>query len=243
MYRTHKLQLLVAACALAIAGCARKPEPAPPPPPAPVPAPTPAPMPTPPAGAATGLNTPTALPDGSYPTPNRALSSAASVWHLRSALNVAALQCNVSDPTIVANYNVLIKTQAKSLNAAHKTLSAQYRTGGGDWMDRFDDSMTRLYNYFAQPPVQKEFCARAVPMIASAAALPAGAFDSFAPTALAQLDEPFIDFYRRYDLYRVELAAWKSGEQSPVPRLSVDPAVLLGSKEVTTAKGVRVAAR
>lgn len=243
MYQSHKLQLLVAAAALAIAGCARKPEPAPPPPPVPVATPTPAPMPTPPAGSAAGLRTPTALPDGSYPTPNRALSSAAAAWHLRSALNVAALQCNVSDPTVVANYNALIKTQAKSLAAAHKAISAEYKAGGGDWEDRFDDTMTRLYNFFAQPPVQAEFCARAVPMIASAAALPAGAFESFATGALPQLDQPFIDFYRRYDLYRVELAAWKSGQQSPVPQLAVDPVVLLGSNEVTMAKGVRVASR
>jgi hypothetical protein len=243
MFKSHKLQLLAAVGALALAGCARKPEPAPPPPPAPAPTPTPAPMPTPPTGSATGLSTPTALPDGSYPTPNRALSSAGAVWHLRSALNVAALQCNVSDPTVVAQYNSLLKTQAKTLAAAHKTLSAEYRQGGGDWEDRFDDTMTRLYNFFAQPPVQKEFCARAVPMIASAAALPAGSFESFASGALAQLDQPFIDFYRRYDMYRVELAAWKSGQQSPVPRLGVDPVVLLGSNEVTLAKGVRVAAR
>jgi len=93
--------------------------------------------------------------------------------------------------------------------------------------------MTRLYNFFAQPPVQKEFCARAVPMIATAAALPAGAFESFATGALAQLDQPFVDFYRRYDLYRVELAAWKSGQQSPIPRLGVDPVVLLGQIKLT----------
>ncbi|MFV0623063.1 hypothetical protein ACBY01_03490 [Sphingomonas sp. ac-8] len=200
-------------------------------------------MPTPPSGAAAGLMTPVALPDGSYPTPNRALSSAATVWHLRSALNVAALQCNVSDPTIVAQYNTLLRTQGKNLTAAYKTLEAEYRKGGGDWQDRLDDSMTRLYNFFAQPPVQKEFCARAVPMIASAAALPAGGFESFALGALPQLDQPFVEFYRNYDLYRVELAAWKSGQQSPVPRLGVDPAVLLGSTEVTMAKGVRVASR
>lgn len=242
MYRSRKLQLVAAVGALALASCARKPEPAPPPAPAPV-AQAPAPMPKPPAGAAVGLTTPAALPDGSYPTPNRALSSAAMAWHLRSALNVAALQCNVSDPTIVAQYNLLIKTQGKSLTAAYKVLEAEYRKGGGDWQDRLDDSMTRLYNFFAQPPVQKEFCARAVPMIASAAALPAGSFDSFAATALPQLDQPFVEFYRNYDLYRVELAAWKSGGQSPAPRLAVDPVVLLGSNEVTLGKGVRVASR
>ncbi|MFZ3483238.1 hypothetical protein [Sphingomonas sp. 3-13AW] len=243
MFKFRKLQLLVAVGALTMAGCARKPEPAPPPPPAPAPAPAPAPMPTPPSGSATGLNTPTALPDGSYPTPNRALSSAGAVWHLRSALNVAALQCNVSDPSVVAQYNALIKTQAKTLAAAYKALSGEYRKGGGDWEDRFDDSMTRVYNFFAQPPVQKAFCDRAVPMMTAAAALPAGGFESFAAGALAQLDQPFVDFYRRYDMYRVELAAWKSGGQSPIPRLGVDPVVLLGSNEVTLAKGVRVASR
>lgn len=242
MVRVNKLHLTLMFAALALAGCARQPKEvavAPPPPVVMVPAP----MPKPPQGAALGLATPAALADGSYATPNRELSSAATVWHVRSALNVAALQCNVADTTIVSQYNAVLKAHAKAFAASHRTLEGQYRSTGRDWQDRFDDSMTRLYNFFAQPPVQKEFCAVAVPMIAQAAMLPAGGFEGFAASALPQLDAPFIAFYRAYDSYRVELASWKAGQSPVAPRLGVDPAVLMGSAEVTNNGRVQLAAR
>ena len=76
----------------ALAGCASKPAPlalqasAPP-------APALGPMPQPPAGAYAGMTIPARLADGSYPTPNQHLGYAATLWHLRVALNVAALGC------------------------------------------------------------------------------------------------------------------------------------------------------
>lgn len=220
-------------------GCARRtPEVAvvaPPPPPVAAPRP----MPKPPLGAAANLTIPVATPDGGYATPNRALSADAAIWHLRSALNVAALQCNVADPTGVALYNRLLKTHAARFTAAHKALEAEYRRGGGDWQDRFDDAMTRVYNYFAQPPVRDQFCATALPMLAQVADLPAGGIDGFAAPGIASLDQPFVDFFRTYDRYRVELAAWHAGQ---TPKLAVDPQVLMASTDVTGG-GYRMAAR
>lgn len=233
--------LLLAACGAALLnGCARKtPEVAVvTPPPVPVAA-APAPKPKPPLGAAANLTIPAILSDGTYATPNHALSTDAAVWHLRSALNVAALQCNVADPTGVAQYNRLLKVHAKRFAAAHKALEAEYRRGGGDWQDRFDDSMTRVYNYFAQPPVRDRFCATALPMLAQVADMPAGGIDAFAAPGIASLDQPFVDFYRAYDQYRVELAAWQAGQ---VPRLAVDPQILVASTDVTGG-GYRMAAR
>ncbi len=233
--------LLLAACGAAMLhGCARKtPEVAAvTPPPVPVAA-APAPKPKPPLGAAASLTIPAVLSDGNYATPNHALSADAAVWHLRSALNVAALQCNVADPTGVAQYNRLLKVHAARFAAAHKALEAEYRRGGGDWQDRFDDSMTRVYNYFAQPPVRDQFCATALPMLAQVADMPIGGIDAFAAPGIASLDQPFVDFYRAYDQYRIELAVWQAGQ---VPRLAVDPQVLVASSDVTGG-GYRMAAR
>lgn len=223
--------LLIAACGVALmTGCARKtPDIAPVAPP-PLPVATPAAMPKPPQGAAANLTIPIATPDGGYATPNRDLSTDAALWHLRSALNVAALQCNLADPGGIAHYNQLLKVHAARFAAAHRALEAEYRRGGGDWQDRFDDAMTRLYNYFALPPVRDPFCATAMPMLTQLAALPAGGIDAAAPASIAALDQPFIDFYRAYDHYRTELAAWRAAQP---PVLTVDPQLLTTSSEVT----------
>ncbi len=95
--------LLVIACGVAVlGGCARKtPEVATVTPP-PILVPPPAPKPQPPQGAAPNLTIPAATPDGGYATLNRGLTSDAALWHLRAALNVAALQCNIGDPAGVA---------------------------------------------------------------------------------------------------------------------------------------------
>ncbi len=233
-----RLAVMLIAGAAVLHGCSKKPAEvaAVPPPPPPVVARA---MPVPPQGAAANLTIPVATADGGYATPNRALSTDAALWHLRSALNVAALQCDVADPAGVARYNRLLKVHAKRLTAAHRALEAEYRRAGGDWQDRFDDAMTRVYNYFAQPPVRAQFCATAMPMLAQVADLPEGGLDGFASAGLASLDQPFVDFYRAYDAYRVELAAWHAGQP---PRLAVDPALLTASTEVTSG-GYRVAAR
>ncbi len=234
-----RLLLLCAAGAALLNGCARRtPDIAVAPPP-PAVAVAPVPMPTPPMGAAAHLTIPAPTPDGGYATPNRALSTDAALWHLRSALNVAALQCDVGDPAGVAHYNRLLKVHGVRFTAAHRALEAEYRRGGGDWQDRFDDAMTRVYNYFAQPPVRANFCATALPMLTQVAEIPAGGIDAFAGPGIASLDQPFVDFFRAYDRYRTDLAAWQ-GRQQPV--LQVDPAILLASTEVTGG-GLRVAAR
>ncbi|MEP9400350.1 hypothetical protein [Sphingomonas sp. VNH70] len=236
--RTRLTLLFLGGVAL-LGGCSRKlpevaavPQPGPPPVVA-------RPMPKPPQGAAANLTIPAAMPDGGYATPNRALSTDATLWHLRSALNVAALQCDVADPNGVAQYNRLIKVHAARLAAAHHALEAEYRRGGGDWQDRFDDAMTRVYNYFAQPPVRAQFCATAMPMLAQVADLPPGGLDGFANAGLASLDQPFVDFYRAYDAYRTDLAAWQAGQP---PKLAVDPQILIASSDVTGGS-YRVAAR
>lgn len=222
--RASTLALLVGIGLLA--GCAKKPVEiiavTPPPPPAPVV------MPKPPRGAAARLAIPAPLPDGSFATPNRSLSGPASIWHLRSGLNVAALQCGGASSD---QYNTMLRTHKTALAAAFKALEGEYRSGGGDWQDRFDDTMTRLYNYFAQPPAQRGFCEAAMPVLAEAATMTPDAFEGFARTAIARIDQPFADFWGEYHRYRVDLAAWQAKQPGGAPAVAfgaVAPAASAG---------------
>jgi hypothetical protein len=177
-------------------------------------------MPLPPAGAATNVVVPARGPDGSYLTPNRNVSAAAAAWHVRAALNVAALRCADPAGTLAVAYNRFLTTQKAGLAAAHKALSAEY----GDTAV-FDSAMTRLYNYFSLPPAGTGFCAAAVPIAAQAAALPAGGLPSFAGAALTELDRPFADFYRAYDDYRTALTSWQATGGRATAQIAYDPAV------------------
>lgn len=182
--------------------------------------------PTLPPGATPGMLVPYRLADGSYPTPNRALSSAASLWHLRAGLNVAALSCRgAGGDGIVAGYNAWLTQQKAVLARAQTTYAAEYKTQGGrDWQDRYDDAMTRLYNFFSQTPARPAFCAAATRAIAALGSADAATLPTVAVAQLKELDAPFTDFYRAYD-------AWRSGgtvviasaaAPAPHPRLDVD---------------------
>lgn len=163
----------------------------------------PVPAPTMPKGASPTIVIPVALPDGTYPTPNRNLTTSAKVWHLRAALNVAALACRgPQELTIVAGYNALLSAQKPVLAKAEATYASEYKAGGGDWQDRYDDSMTRLYNFFSQSPARDEFCAAAGAVLAQSTGLTAEALPAFAAQNLPLLERPFTDFYRAVDAWR-----------------------------------------
>ncbi len=170
----------------------------------------------PPPGARAGMAIPPRLADGSYATPNRALSPAATLWHLRAALNVAALACRGPDQApIVANYNALL-TRAKPLLAdAERRYAAQYRDSGVvDWRDRYDDTQTRLYNFFAQAEARDGFCRAAAATLAHP--------DPLADPTLALVERPFTDFYRAYDAWRQPTAAIIA-VAAAAPQASVPP--------------------
>ncbi|MES2986510.1 MAG: hypothetical protein V4808_01265 [Pseudomonadota bacterium] len=163
-------------------------------------------MPKPPASAATNLKLPELLADGSYATPNRNLSDAATIWHVRSALNVAVLGCP-RGTALAADYNQLLRIHRDPLKRAHTSLSAESRD--------LDTAMTRVYNYFSQPPAQRDFCPVATALLSQSVTVQPADFASFARAALPQLDAPFIAFYRAYDAYRADLAFWRAGAQRP----------------------------
>ncbi|MFN3432869.1 MAG: hypothetical protein ACK4ZY_00590 [Sphingomonas sp.] len=233
-----------------LAGCAVKPKVvALAPPPVPTPAPAPLAM---PKGGYAGMAIPALMADGRYATPNRNLSSDGAVWHLRAALNVAALACRGPDEaTIVAGYNALLTRQKAALATAQTRLAAEFRSGGGDWQDRYDDQMTRLYNFFSQVPAHDAFCNAAAATLADSVSVAPADLPAFAAGRLAVLEKPFTDFYAAFDAWRAERAAATRmamnvatqpvlavqavpvATPAPRPRLELDPSVFADPGTVT----------
>jgi len=213
--RAGLARLILVAGALALAGCATRTR-------APAIAVSPAPIvalaPPLPPGASPGMVVPQPLADGGFPTPNRALTSAGTLWHLRAGLNVAALSCGGEQGAAIrAGYNRWLAIAKAPLAGAATRYAAEYgATLAG--RDAFDDAMTRLYNFFSQTPARPAFCAAAAETVA---ALPSGDIAGFAATRLPELDRPFVDFYRAYE-------AWREGAARrtvpPLTMAAVSPA-------------------
>jgi len=170
------------------------------------------PMPTLPPGLPASVNVPPTDASGAYLTLNHGLDPNETVWHVRSALNVAALSCRgVQEAAMVASYNAMLKAQKTSLAKALKATEARYKAEQGKtWQTVHDRHMTRVYNFFAQPTAQGAFCAAAAAVIAEAGTTKPADFTTFAATALPRLEAPFTDVYRAYDGYRRDLAQWQA---------------------------------
>lgn len=174
----------------------------------PAPAPIPVRVAAMPAGAYPGMAIPARLADGGYATPNRGLGEDGTVWHLRAALNVAALACRgVQGDQIVAGYNAMLGRERAPLAAAQTRYAAEFRVAG---VGAYDEAMTRLYNFFSQSQVRDDFCAASARVLTESTTVAPVDMPGFARTALPQLEAPFLDFYRAYD-------AWRAGEPAPAP--------------------------
>ena len=137
------------------------------------------------------------VPPPVAPTPiNAGLTPAATLWHLRAGLNVAALACRGSDEAVIAaGYNALLAGRAATLKAAEAAYAAQFaaqkQAGGGDWRHPYDDAMTRLYNFWGQARGRAEFCRTAVETLRQVEGVPDAALPEFAAARLTLLDRPF----------------------------------------------------
>lgn len=208
-----------------------------------------------PAGASPNMRIPVALADGSYPTPSLGLSRPASVWHLRAALNVAAIACRgPTGDAIATRYNAMLSGRKSAFAGAQDAAFKEVRaSGAADPQDAWDDAMTRLYNYYALAPARDGFCAAADRVLNAMPGVAADGLADYAPAGLAELDRPFVDFFRAYDAWRYQRAAAPSvsvavvapvgagpgpgpgpgpgmvpvstGAAKAVPRIAVDPAV------------------
>jgi hypothetical protein len=182
--------------------------------------------PAPPAGAAPNQTIPAHDAQDRYATPNRDLSRDETSWHVRAALNVAALGCrDAAETETVAAYNRLLRAQSESLAAADAGVKGVYRARhGAAWESTHDRQMTRVYNFFAQPTAHDGFCTAAREVLARAETVAPVRFGDFAAEALPRLEAPFTDFYRAYESYRVAYAAWQRGDRAPVVMASTGAA-------------------
>lgn len=168
--------------------------------------------------ATTGMTIPLVAATGVRQTVNANISSAQTTWNLRSALNVAALNCLDPEYTgLVDNYGAFLKRNDKQLSAVNKVLTTEFRERyGATFRDVQDSYMTQVYNYFALPPTKSDFCDVSYAISNEALQVVPDDLDTFAATALPRIESVFEDFFRAYEEYRVDLAAWNS-EYGPPP--------------------------
>lgn len=118
--------------------------------------------------------------------------SAHTVWNVRAALNVAALQCQFSPfLATVRTYNQFLQQHDHELKSAHDLLLARFRHDHGPrlGMQLFDRYVTRTYNGFSTLDAQLSFCATAAQVGRQALFVSKGQFSIYAGAALAALQE------------------------------------------------------
>lgn len=241
-----RLRLAVTAIGLALlAGCAAPPPPkvaVTPPPPPPPPVQLVPPRPTPPGGATAMMSLPAAGLDGSRLTINSGLSAAQTTWNLRSALNVAALNCgNPRHAAILDNYRLFLSRFERPLRTTSGKILEEFRArhGRSQGQSQFDSYMTQVYNYFALPPALDRFCDAALLVSTDARQIPASELENFAVRALPQLEAVFQDFFRSYAEYEHSLASWTATYgPDAVPGAPVPPWVRSGSLGPTAGEQV-----
>lgn len=203
------VQTAALAGAAMLSGCTPPPPPAPPPPPPVVQAAFPA-RPLAPGYAQDGLATPIVDAMGVRQTVNTGLTTAQTVWNLRSAYNVAALNCLRPEQLVMGErYGAFLKTHARELSAANRTLDSEFRQKyGPGFKDVRDRYMTQVYNYFALPPALDRFCTAALGVSNEVALIEKGKLDVEAARLLPKLEQVFLDFFTEYEAYRIAASAW-----------------------------------
>lgn len=138
------------------------------------------------------------------------------VWNLRSALNVAALQCQF-EPTLlsVINYNTILDNHKDELKKSFDTLGkyftrvAKTKKQGQTDLDRFG---TRTYSSFTAVAGQYGFCQVAGAIAREAVFAPRGTLHTLASERMGELRRSLIPFGEQYfpgglriDVYRPRL--------------------------------------
>jgi len=213
---------LAALAALSACGPKAPPQETPPPPVVVIP-----PKPYPPLGAPPNIATPPVDAYGVRRTINTGLSATQTIWNLRSAYNVAALNCTKPEhAAILENYRAYLKAHAKQLTAANKGVDAEFKARiGTAFVKSREAYMTQVYNYFALPPTLPLFCDAALAMSHEMKLAKSADLATVSARGLARLDQVFKDFFTGYDQYRADLAAWQSRYYPAQATVSAGPAV------------------
>lgn len=216
-------KIIVAGLLASVAACAPKPPPPPPPPPPPVAVVIP-PRPLPPGNASLTQILPGRGLDGRFITANSGVTGDRAFWQLKIGLNVAAIGCRgVEETTLVSAYNNIIKTHGKVIKSTEKSVITQLgKENKNNGIAPRDRLSTQLFNYFAQPPAQRGFCARANEIAQIVSSTPTAQLVEQAPAHLARLDEPFNEFYEAYAKYQVDAVAWDA-KYAPRPAAVITP--------------------
>lgn len=204
--------ILTTALAIGLAACAPKPAPPPPPPPPPPKVVVIPPRPQAPNGASENLAFPPADANGLRYSLNRNISPAQMVWNLRSAYNVAALNCAAPQHAgILPLYKAFLTSHTKALAAANRAVDAEFKARHGQkFIAPREAYMTSVYNHFALPPTLTDFCDAVSAVARDGAAVKSADLEAFAVRSLPSIEVVFDDFYRRYEAYRNDLAIWQA---------------------------------
>ncbi|NBC36857.1 hypothetical protein GTZ99_09835 [Novosphingobium sp. FSY-8] len=212
MLRKWRLAVVAGLAALTAACGEEKPVVVPPPPPPPPVVIIP-PRPTPPAGLPGDLAIPMVGADGVRRTILVDSQGDQRVWNLRAAFNVAALNCTApAYAEIVPAYRTFLKRHGKALDQANRGVDALFKQKyGAGFIRPRETYMTQVYNYFAYPPTMGHFCNSALTMARESVSVVKPAdLPAFSERSFGQFIAVYEQFYRAYDAYRAELAAWEA---------------------------------
>jgi hypothetical protein len=146
-------------------------------------------------GPVTGLEPELGMPlPGATPAEVRA----ALTWNLRSALNVAALQCDFAPMLLtVDHYNSMIKDHGDELKNAFDTLNgyfvrtAKTKAAGQSAFDRFG---TRTYSAFSTVSAQYGFCQTAAKVSSETNFAPRGHLGDVAANYMREMRNSLVPY-------------------------------------------------
>lgn len=128
---------------------------------------------------------------GALPGATPAEQSAALLWNLRSALNVAALQCQFAPTLLTLNqYNHLIDHHGAELAAAFGTLTNYFKRtvpGARAAQGALDQYGTRTYSGYSMVQAQLSFCLAASDIGEAALSQPKGQLVQVARNRMREL--------------------------------------------------------
>ncbi len=134
----------------------------------------------------------TPLPPPLEPVPPELVyaSRGEDLWHLRAALNVAALICDPKvHTTMVTGYNRMLTVHKALLTAAVQSEIDQAKAKDGKkWQALFDTHMTKVYNQYSITPQRERFCSKAVEIVNAAADQSAESLSAQATTMIFRLN-------------------------------------------------------
>jgi hypothetical protein len=158
------------------------------------------------------MNIPPRGADGRRLTVNSGIDDDHLVWHLRSAWNVAALNCLAPEyEPILQGYRNFLTKNARALKTVNDRIEADYarkhKTKRAAIVAR-DGLVTKVYNFFALPAARSGFCRAALDMSNRALAAPSTDPLSFARANFDGLLVPFETFFDEYEAYQRASAEW-----------------------------------